>query len=239
MSKKKVFIIIIGVMCFALTFSICIQLKTIKGATQIVGQSQEEAKLRDEVFKWKEKYDTIYKDLEESEEVLENYRTKASQTSGASASVESELKLTNHLLGLTEMTGKGVIVTLDDNKTIALDTINISDYLVHAEDILELINELKNAGAEAISVNGQRIINTTGIVCDGNVIKVNDNRIGAPYIVKAIGYPEWMESALIMPGGYIQRLNSYGVITKVEKSNNITVTKYSGVYSAEDLQNIK
>lgn len=239
MTRKRKFTLIIGIMCVALTFAICIQLKTIEDATQVVGQSQEEAKLRDEVLRWKERYDNIYKDLEESEKVLENYRTKASQSSGLSASVESELKLANNLLGLTEMTGKGVIVTLDDNKSVTLDTINISDYLVHSTDIVELINELKNAGAEAISINGQRIINTTGIVCDGNVIKVNDNRIGAPYVVRAIGYPEWLESALNMPGGYIQRLSSYGVITKVEKQNSITVPKYNGTYNFEHLEVIK
>ena len=237
--KKRVFVTTIGIVCLALTFAICVQVKTIQGATQILGQTQEEAKLRDEVFRWKERYDNIYKDLENSEKVLESYREKASQSNGESASIEAELKLANNLLGLTELTGKGIIVTLDDNKTANLDTLNVSSYLVHAEDIVELINELKDAGAEAIGVNGQRIISTTGIVCDGNVIKINDTKIGAPYIIRAIGYPEWLESALIMPAGYIQRLNDWGVVTKVEKSNSITLPKYNGVYSSDNIENVK
>ena len=237
--KKKVFIFTISIVCLALTFAISMQIKTIQGATQHVGQSQEEAKLRNEVFIWKEKYENMYKDLEKGEKVLEGYRTKASQSNSASASIEAELKMANNLLGLTELTGKGIIITLEDNKTVGLDTLDISRYLVHSTDIVEIINELRDADADAISINGQRIINTTGIVCDGNVIKVNDNKIGAPYIIRAIGYPEWLESALTMPGGYVQRLNNDGVVTKIEKTNNINIPKYNGVYTSEYMENIK
>lgn len=238
MKKRGSYLIIIGIMCVALTFAICAQLKTIQGDATI-GQTQEEAKLRDEVFRWKERYDSINRDLEDSEKVLENHRTKASKSNNESANVEAELKFANNLLGLTELSGRGVMVTLDDNKTVTLDVLNISTYLVHQDDIIQIVNELRNAGAEAISINGQRIISTTGVVCDGNVIKINDTKIGAPYVIRAIGFPEALDGALSRPGGYLQLLNRDGVVTKVEKSNNITIPKYSGVYTSEYISTIQ
>lgn len=228
----------LGIVCAILTFTICIQLKTIKEAGSIAGQTETENGLRDQVLKWKERYDNIYNKLEDANAKLENIRTKTTQNDSNSAGMEAELKLANQLLGLTELKGKGIIVTLDDNKTAGLDTANIVNYLVHDGDIMEMVNELKNAGAEAISVNGQRIISQTAITCDGNVIRINNQKVGAPYVIQAIGYPEWLESALKLPGGLIQYLNQDGVITKVEKSNNITIPKYTGVYNHEYIKNV-
>ena len=237
--KNKQVIILLGLVCALLAFAICVQLKTIREAYNIAGQTETENKLRDQVLRWKERYDTIYANLEEAEIKLEELRGKITQNDSKSAQLEAELKLANQLLGLTELKGKGVIVTLDDNKTVGLETTNITGYLVHDGDIIEMINELKNAGAEAISVNGQRIVSNTAITCDGNVIRINNQKIGAPYVIQAIGYPEYLESGLNLPGGLIQYLNRDGVITKIEKSNNITIPKYTGVYNYEYMKNVE
>lgn len=237
--KSKHVMILLGLVCALLVFAICVQLKTIQEADSIAGQTETENKLRDQVLKWKERYDSMYARLEEAEEKLEELRGKITQNDSKSAQLEAELKLANQLLGLTELKGKGIIVTLDDNKTVGLETANITGYLVHDGDIIEMINELKNAGAEAISVNGQRIISKTAITCDGNVIRINNQKVGAPYVIQAIGYPEYLESALNLPGGLIQYLNRDGVVTKVEKSNNLTIPKYTGVYNYEYMRNVK
>ena len=71
------------------------------------------------------------------------------------------------MLGLTDVTGPGVIVTLSDSKKDIASSLNPSQLLVHDLDVLSVINELKNAGAEAISINDQRIVPTTGIICGG------------------------------------------------------------------------
>ena len=231
--KNKQVIILLGLVCALLAFAICVQLKTIREAYNIAGQTETENKLRDQVLRWKEQYDTIYANLEKAEIELEELRGKITQNDSKSAQLEAELKLANQLLGLTELKGKGVIVTLDDNKTVGLETNNITGYLVHDGDIIETINELKNAGAEAISINGLRIVDSSGIMCDGNVIRINGEKIGAPYIIKAIGSPEWLESSLGRIGGYLDQIssNGNGVLVKIEKSNDITIPKYNGVYS--------
>ena len=104
--------------------------------------------------------------------------------------------------------------------------------LVHDTDVLSVINELKNAGAEAISINDQRIIPTTGIICGGNIIDINDEKVGAPFEIKAIGLPEQL-AALDRPGGYLELLRSYSVEAKLEKSNSITIPKYTGTMTYE------
>jgi len=228
---------ILGTVCLILTFAICTQLKTIESSNKVVGGTQTESKLRDEVWRWKEKCDNISKETEEVEEILEEYREKASQNNSASAKIEAELKLANNLLGLTELKGKGVIITLEDNKTVG-DVLNVSDYLVHAQDLVTLVNELKNANAEAISINGQRVINTTGITCDGTVVRINGKKVGGPYIIRAIGQPEWMETSLTMQGGFIQRIESY-VIAKIEKTNEVQIPKYDGVYDVEYMSTVE
>ena len=239
MKKKQKIQILLGCVCLVLTFAICIQLKTIENANKVVGSSFTENELRDEVLRWKEKYDNMVRETEKAEKTLEEYREKASQDNAFSASIEEELKLANNLLGLTDLRGKGVMITLQDKKATGLEALNVSDYLVHAQDLVEIVNELKNANAEAISINGQRIVSNTAITCDGNVIRINNQKIGAPYVIQAIGYPEYLESGLNLPGGLIQYLNRDGVITKVEKSNNITIPKYTGVYNYEYMKNVE
>lgn len=69
-------------------------------------------------------------------------------------------------------------------------------------DILHIVNILNNAGAEAIAINGQRVVSNTGISCIGVVIKVNEEKIGSPYIISAIGNQDNLESAINMVGRY-------------------------------------
>ena len=99
--------------------------------------------------------------------------------------------------------------------------------MVHDGDLIYVVNELFNSGAEAVSVNGQRIVTTTSIEGDGNVIKVNGTKIGAPFEITAIGYPEQL-AGIGRPGGTIELLESRGVIVILNKQNSVTIPKYSG-----------
>ncbi len=82
--------------------------------------------------------------------------------------------------------------------------------LIHDEDLLKLVNELKAAGAEAITVNEQRVVASTEIRCAGPTISVNNNRISPPYVIQAIGDPAGLESALKMRGVALLKLCNSG-----------------------------
>ena len=236
MNKNKI-AIALGIVCMLLTIAIVIQINTIKGTNETVSQTLAEDGLRDEVLKMKEKYDNAYSSLEGAEKELAQIREQAIQNDDSSAEKEAEIKLNNNLLGLTDLEGEGIEITLRDDPNATVDSISVLDqianHLVHDSDIRMIVNELKNAGAEAISINGQRIVSTTSIICIGNVIKVNDAKVGSPFIIKAIGFPERLMTALNRPGGFLEELNSYGIVTSIKKSDKVEIPKYTGVISSK------
>lgn len=227
-TNKKVISIVLGIMCFALTTGICIQVRTTSQSDSTVSQNYEENNLRAEVLRTKERYENRLKDLETAEAELEKQRQESTQNNEDLESKEEQIVQGNKIIGLTEVTGPGVIVTLSDSSKDSSTALNPSDLVVHDGDVLSVINELKNAGAEAISINDQRLVPTTSISCGGNIIDINGEKVGAPFVIKAIGLPEQL-AALERPGGYLERLRSYSIGAVLEKSNNITIPKYNGV----------
>lgn len=220
--KKTQIAITLGIMCFMLTLGIVIQINTTNQATTIVGQARTEDDLRDQVLKWKEKYDTTYSNLEKAQVELENMRQDATENDESSKNMEQELKEANILLGNTEVTGNGIVINLEDGKD-----------LIHQQDLVMIVNELKNAGAKAIAINNQRMIHTSFISCDGNVILVNGNKIGTPFTIQAIGNQEMLYGALTRNGGYIEMLKGDGVKAEVQKEENLVLPKYNGIIDSK------
>lgn len=231
MNKKKI-AIILGIMCCILTVAIVVQYKTVKDANKVTGTTKN-SELKTEVLRWKEEYEKAYSELTKVEDRLEEKRELASNNDEASSYLQKQLKTFNSLIGTIDVRGKGIVITVADNKNVTSQTVgvldNISNYLIHDSDLLTLVNELKNAGAEAISINDERIINTTSITCDGNVILVNGNKISSPFTIKVIGSQEAILGAIQRPGGFLEELDSYGLVTSVEKQNKVTIYKYNGI----------
>ncbi len=115
---------------------------------------------------------------------------------------------------------------------------NASKSIVHDADLLEIVNALNEAGSEAISINEQRIVNTTSIICSGNVIQINGEKVGSPFVIKAIGLTEKLNGALTMPNGYLDLMKKEGVQVNVEKLNNMVIPKYDGVYNFQYAENV-
>ncbi len=237
--KKKKIAITLGIMCLMLTLAIAVQIRSVKGGTQVAVQSKTENDLKDEVFRWKEKYDTTHKLVEESEKELEKVRSEATKNSENDSNAEKQVKENNMLLGLTNVKGSGVVITIKDNSnTKASSVLDPSLLLVHDGDLRSIVNELKNAGAEAIEINGQRIVQTTAIVCDGNVVRINGEKLGSPFVIKAIGLPERLYNVNRV-GGYLEMLEDDGVSTEIKKSNDITISKYNGVITNEYMETVR
>ena len=155
-------------------------------ASSTVSKSLVDNSLRDEVLKWKERYDNAYRDLQQADKRLEDERKRTSENDTETSQMEKELHRLNVLLGLTDVNGKGVIVTVDDSKLESSQILDVNSAIVHDGDLIEVVNILKNAGAEAISINDHRIINSSTITCDGTVVRINGDKTGAPFIIKAI-----------------------------------------------------
>ena len=231
MDKKKI-AITLGIVCLLLTIGICVQIRTNNNANSAVSMAFEEDSLRDEVLRWKEKTDGISRDLDNAEKTLAKVREEATKDDNEASDIEDEITLNNNLIGLTNLEGPGVEITLRDDQSPIGILDNISDHIIHDADIRVIVNDLKNAGAEAISINGQRVVNTTAITCIGNVIKVNDERITSPFTIKAIGFPESL-SGIDMIGSYIYYLREAGISVTIKKSNKVEIPKYTGLISAK------
>ena len=235
MSKNFKISIILGLMCFFLTAGIVIQINTVSKSTTTVGKTLVENELRDSVLRWKEKYENAYEKLEEKEEVLNSLRDQVSNTDENHSGMSTKLARYNALLGNTEVIGKGIIITVKDGDGTTLNGSWASDYIVHDGDLYELVNALKNAGAEAISINDQRIISTSEIVCAGNVVLINGEKVGVPYVIKAIGLPSMLYGAVTMPNGYLDWMIDDGVSVDIDTvdKETIIIPKYEGIYKLE------
>lgn len=236
--NKKLISLLLGIMCMLLTLGIAIQIKTINQMNnKSVTNSATENDLRDSVLKTKEKYDNTYAKVEKLEKELEELQTSASVNSDEANELQEKLKEYKKILGLTEVSGNGLEITLKDGDENQSKSVLSS--IVHDGDILQVVNALRNAGADAISVNDQRIVNTSAISCIGNVVKINGEKVGVPYVIKAIGNPEWLYGAIEMNGGYVSILRREGVDVEVKKVKDITIPKYDGVYNATYMKTVE
>lgn len=139
--------------------------------------------------------------------------------------------------GLTALEGPGVTVTLDDNKNI-LSGDDPNRYVIHYENLLFIVNDLRNAGAEAICINGQRIVVSSEIRCVGNVILINTTRLAPPFEISAIGDPSALAEAIDYSNTYQQLfLSGFPVNYKATDihSTDIKIPAYTGSFSTKSL----
>lgn len=146
--------------------------------------------------------------------------------------LREELERQQVVAGMTAVKGPGVRVILDDS---AAKTVPAEDdpafYLVHEYHLRDVINLLWQSGAEAISVNGERLVGTTSVYCVGSTIMVNDTRMSPPFEILAIGNPNALEEALNNPSNLRSlkaRVKVYGVQFKTTKVREIVVPAYNG-----------
>jgi len=136
---------------------------------------------------------------------------------------------TKMIAGTVAVHGPGIIVVLKDSplRTPSETQEVVNDHIVHDDDIRGVVNDLFVAGAEAISVNGQRLMATSSIRCVGPVVLVNSTQVAPPFIIKAIGKPETLEGALKLPMGVADALFLLDMI-EVTKEPDIVVPAYTG-----------
>ena len=226
---KIVMTVTIGIACFALVTVMTMQFKVVNETDITAIEEMQESELKTELANWKTRYEEIDKQYQETTQKIEEYKNDEISNNEASQLVKEELEQTNTLLGLTDVHGEGIVITLKSGEDMATIT---------SDDLLIMVNSLKFAGAEAISINDQRIVNTTDIVDinSGSFIKVNGQRILEPYVIKVIGNQSHMESAVTGTGGKVDELQALGHTVTIEKDNDITIGKYNGTIETKYIQ---
>ena len=222
MKKGKITMIItVAVACFALTAVMFMQFKIVNETDITSIETMREEELRTELASWKEKYKEAEQQYVEVQTKVEGYKNKRESNIETAALIQAELEQTNSLVGLTDIQGQGIEITIKEMKDEDFSRIT-------ANDLISIVNSLKSAGAEAISINDERIINMSDIVdIRDTFIKVNSQRILAPYVIKAIGNKSYLESALLGAGGYAEQLKNIGHDVKITQMDNVLVKKYN------------
>ena len=129
---------------------------------------------------------------------------------------------------LTALKGEGIKIILHDSEKVTANGENPNTYIIHDDDLLRVINELRAAGAEAISINGQRLTALSEIRCAGPTLSVNNVRSSAPFEVCAIGDKKTLNNAITMRGGVADTLKVWGIKIEVETSEKIYIPSYKG-----------
>lgn len=156
---------------------------------------------------------------------LDDVRNSINYTFDEMVKIRSNISALVAISGATDLRGPGITIRMTDNTSN--DSLSINEKIVHDMDVRIIISELNAAGAEAISINGKRIVSTTEVICIGPVIRINGEVVAAPFIIKAIGDPELLlENVIISPESYAYKMKEdYGIDIMAIKSYDISIPK--------------
>ncbi|MFD7438530.1 DUF881 domain-containing protein [Streptomyces sp. NPDC059861] len=203
--------LIVALLLFGLGFGLAVQVASNSdGDSALRGARQEDlVRILDELDDRTQRLEDEKQGLENQRDELENSSNQAEEARRQTIEKERQLGV---LAGTVAAQGPGITMTIDDTKGT-----------VEADMLLDAIQELRAAGAEAIQVNGVRVVASTYLTDSGQSVSVDGNKINAPYRFKVIGKPQDLEPALNIPGGVVQTLEKEQATVTVERSDKIVV----------------
>ena len=219
MKGKITMTICVGCTALILTMIMFTQFKTVDETDITAIETMRETELRAELATWKEKYEEIETKLAEVDGKITEYRKELDENANSSTVLQEEVKEAETYLGYTSLQGQGIIVTLKDRE----------QKVVNYSHILQLVNELNAAGAEAISVNDERIVSMSEIVTvKDKIVTINERKVAGPFTVKAIGDKKYFESTLSIKGGYMDLMKAAEIDVTYTVEDNIVVPAFEG-----------
>lgn len=241
MKKGKITITItIGLACFVLVLILFMQFKVVYQTDVTSIDTMREEDLKAELASWKSKYEEAEEKYNEISETLKKYNEESTTDAQTKNNLQEELENLELLLGLTDVEGEGIEITLKDPENIeeAEKEIEHTEQRITASQLMIIVNYLKDAGAEAISINNQRIVDKTDFaqINDTTYIKINSQRVTAPFTIKAIGDPDYLKGALIGTG-YSDTMKRLGQIVEFNQPKKVTIQKYAGSMDFKYIEN--
>jgi uncharacterized protein YlxW (UPF0749 family) len=172
---------------------------------------------------------------------ISDLRTQLNDFQGTDAQQKSTLQDINQELekqrvaaGVLPLHGPGITFTLNDSSdTTVPANEDPAKYIIHDYDLRDVLSTLWTSGAEAISINGERVVGNTSVYCVGTTIIVNSTRLSPPYVVRAIGEQQSLEGALKTAPQmekFNQRSLVYDLPATVERQSDLLVPAYNGSF---------
>ena len=228
--KKSSGILVIGLLALFIGLILAIQIRTNAGSDQ--GGLVPIGKLKGYETQLKQVQDEkaeVVQELLDLEKRLADIEKEKAQEDTFVNGLVSDLEKYRMWAGVLDVQGPGILVTIKDP---VMDQYQ-EDYSVITNNfdlLLGLVNRLKEAGAEAISINEQRISANTEISLAGSNININGTATARPYIVKAIGNPQTLEGAITLRGGIVYTMKmKYNLVVDTEIKENMVIGRYTGV----------
>lgn len=226
MKGKIIMLITIGIICALLTSVMFVQFKSVQVIEKSGVGAMLEAELRSEYSEIKEKSEELKVQIEETQKSIDEYNSTSSDAQGTIDLLKTDVDDAQMNLGYKNVKGPGLIITLADGK----NAVSNDDEVVKYYDLLLAINELKYAGAEAISINDERYVSSTYIASIQNMYMVmNGQRITSPYTIKVIGDSKYLESVINIKGGLSDQMRSYNKNISYTVEDEIFINKYENL----------
>lgn len=219
----------IGLICIVLGIFVAIQFKAVqKNVLQGLSPIQKSTQLVAELSKLKNERDLLQNEVDSISAKLKEIEETESIGNVLIKNMNEDLNKYKALSGLVDVAGQGVEILID-NPLKTIDSSYEANLVYDYELILAMINELNAAGAEAISINDQRVLSTTEIRAAGNNINVNKIPQSMPLVIRAIGSNVTLDNAISSRMGIISELRDRKYIVEVKRMEKVTISKYSGV----------
>ena len=230
MIKKNGSIITVGLLALFIGLILSVQISTNAGSDQgglvplgkLTGYEAELSKVKEE------KAVALQQLIDLEKRIADIESNKAEEDTLVSGMV-SDLEKYRMFSGVVDVQGPGVFITINDPVADKYQ----EDYSIITNNfdlLLGLVNRLKEAGAEAISINEQRISNTTEISLAGSNVNINGTPTAPPYFIKAIGNPQTLDGAINLRGGIIYIMKAkYNLVVDTEIKDKILIGRYNDV----------
>lgn len=182
------------------------------------------------------KRNKLYKDLSNLRQDLNKYNKKLNKYEKEKNNstlirdeINKEMKKNKAYLGMTAMVGEGLKLTLNDASQGEFSEYYSSMNLIHDIDIWFLINDLRVAGAEAIAINGQRIVGNTYSYCSGTFIEIKGNKIVTPFYIDVIGNKNAIKEYLLTESFHIKSLTDLRKIQlNIDEWDKVEIPAFEG-----------
>ncbi|WP_019884690.1 DUF881 domain-containing protein [Streptomyces purpureus] len=203
--------LIVALLLFVLGLGLAIQVRSTSDSSALRGARQEDlVRILDELDDRTQRLEDEKSRLEDQRAELDNSSDQAEEARKQTREKERQLGI---LAGTVAAQGPGITLTIADGAGA-----------VESDMLLDAIQELRAAGAEAIQVNDVRVVADSYFSGgDGSPIEVDGTKVSPPYVFKVIGKPEDLEPALNIPGGVVQTLEKEQATATVRRSDKIVV----------------
>lgn len=182
-------------------------------------------KLRNDILGYMEQYNDY-------SNKLKKYENDDKNQFEIKKNINEELSQDNMILGKIPLEGQGIEIKINDGSTNdSMDSFEYQMRIVHNTDIIEVINDLNNAGAEAISINGHRITDRSEIYCSGPFLRVNGIKIAVPFLIYAIGNKVVLHNYMMSNENYLKIMMTRKIFVDLKEADNVKIPAYNGDYN--------